>query len=125
MRPPGKGSIPGKHPADGRQFSPEDLDTLRLFALFVGQSIQVVQLQNLLRSRFLHQAVAAELRESGGPETISPDPAQLARIVAKSFYRELTKAGFSPRDIISTATEVISLLHEHLDRHKRRMQRTA
>ncbi len=117
------GVINVKHPADRREFDQVDLDTLRLFALFVGQSIQVAQLQNLLRSRFLQQAVAAELRGiRGGPDKISPDPTQLARIVAKSFYRELTKAGFSPRDIISTATEVISLLHEQLDRHKKRLQ---
>lgn len=119
------GVINVKHPADDRIFGQGDLDTLHLFALFAGQSIHVFQLQNVLRSRYLQQAMAAELKESGAaPGPINPDPSRLARIAAKSFYRELTKAGFSPSDIISTATEVISLLHEHLDRHKKRMDRS-
>ncbi len=118
------GVINVKRPVDGRQFCPADLDTLRVFALFVGQSIQLVQLQNLLRSKFLQLAVAAE-PEATSSGKISPDPARLARLVAKSFYRELTQAGFSPKDIISIAAEVIGLLHEHLDRHKKRLQRRA
>lgn len=112
------GVINVRHPCDGRQFNEQDLASLRLFALFVGQAIQLFQLQNLLRSRFVRQAV----RASEPPAQISPDPARLARIVAKSFYRELTQAGFSPRDILNTATEVIGLLQEQLARHKRRLE---
>lgn len=114
------GVINVKHPADGRELSSQDLDTLRLFALFVGQAIQLFQLQGLLRSHFVRQAVAAQ----SAPGKLSPDPAQLARIVAKSFYRELTQAGFSPRDILNTATEVIALLQEQLARYRQRWQRT-
>jgi hypothetical protein len=44
----------------------------------------------------------------------------VARILAKSFYRELRSAGFSVRQIIHAAAEIVSEVSASLKRHKRR-----
>lgn len=113
------------NPSDNRCFHQADLNLLQVFARFVGKSIHVVQLQNLLNSRFLQHAIAVDARSSGvtSPPSINPDPAKLAKIVAKTVYRELTDAGFSPPDILRTATEVIHLFNQSLEKHKRRVER--
>jgi L-methionine (R)-S-oxide reductase len=116
-------------PVDGRTFTEEDLCLVKLFALFVGKSIHVVQLQNVLRSKLLRYAIASQTVGAGSdPESVpplSPDPERLAKIVAKSIYRELTAGGFSPAQIINVASAVMdelraSLLkdkgHTHADR---------
>lgn len=36
--------------------------------------------------------------------TVAPRPAQMAEIVAKAFYREVTKAGFNTAQIIHAAS---------------------
>ena len=53
--------------------------------------------------------------------TIHPNPTLLAKLVAKSFFRELTKSGFGPNQIIEIATEVLNLLHNTLNKHKQRL----
>ena len=106
-------------------FSPSDLELLKVFALFVGQSIQVFNLQRLSESRLLQMAMVLEQREAGSTKPISPDPAKLAKIVAKTFYRELHEAGFGTSAIIAVATEVLGLLETSLEKHRDRAERHA
>jgi L-methionine (R)-S-oxide reductase len=107
-------------PVDGRTFGQDDLRLMELFALFVGKSIHVVQLQNVLRSRFLRYAVANEQQEPRPePPTVrpvSPDPDRLTRIVAKSMYRELIAGGFSPAQVINVASALMDELRDTLAR---------
>jgi L-methionine (R)-S-oxide reductase len=111
-------------PLDGRTFTEHDLELLNIFALFVGQSIHIVQLQSVLRSRFLQLALALEDKEGRHPDTpLSPDPAHLAKIVAKTIFRELNQGGFSSSQILNVASEVIGLLNEELETHKHRVER--
>ncbi len=110
-------------PEGERRFEPKDLELLGVFALFVGQSIQVFQLQRLSESRVLQMARLLEQRDAGEQAPISPDPARIARIVAKTFYRELRQAGFGTSAIITVATEVLGLLEHHLDKHRARADR--
>lgn len=106
-------------PLDGRTFTEQDLELVKLFALFVGQSIHVVQLQSVLRSRFLQLAMVLEDKEGqAGGVPPSPDPAYLAKIVAKTIFRELTQGGFSASQILSVASEVIGLLNAELEEHQ-------
>jgi L-methionine (R)-S-oxide reductase len=106
-------------PLDGRTFSGQDLELVNTFALFVGQSIHIVQLQSVLRSRFLQLALALEDKEErSGDAPPSPDPAHLAKIVAKTLFRELTQGGFSTSQILNVASEVIGLLNEELEEHQ-------
>lgn len=112
-------------PFNRKQFNRDDLQLLETCALFVGKSLQNAQLQMILRSKFLEFAVVRDLADQDWPETMlsQPNPSKLAKIVAKSFFKELTQAGFSANQIIAIATEVLNLLQEHLIRHKKRLER--
>jgi GAF domain-containing protein len=110
---------------DRQSFKEQDLETLKLFALYIGKSLYIAQMQAILRSRFVELAVVRELAEipSQGAIAIAPNPTKLAKIVAKSFYKELTKAGFGANQIIEIATEVLDLLQNNIDQYKKRLSR--
>ena len=102
-------------PVDGRVLSKDDLRLVNLFALYVGKSLHVVQLQNALNSRLLQYALAREATEAGhlrDGRPVSPDPERLIKLVAKSVYRELRSGGFSPAQIIGVASAVMDELRE-------------
>jgi hypothetical protein len=98
---------------------------LAIFALFVGKSIQAAQLQAVLRSRFAQLALAQSAGKTlgDGVALSSQNPNRVARILAKSFYRELAGAGFSVQQIINAATEILSEVNASLKRHKKRQLR--
>jgi hypothetical protein len=84
----------------------------------------VVQLQNLLKSRFAQLALAKESEALAGAMIPSgQDSGKVAKFVARTFYRELTKAGFGAEQIIDTATEIISLLGAQVRSHSSRSKR--
>jgi hypothetical protein len=100
-------------------FTKHDLNLFSILTLLITKSIQVVQLQNLLNSRFAQMALTRS-----GDKTISEivsgsaqNPNNIARILAKSFYREMTNAGFNFNQIIYAASEVISELSSSLRKH--------
>lgn len=116
------GVVSVSSPRSRRPFETQHLSLLEIVAPFIGKSNQVVQLQNLLKSRFIQQSLI-----KGTGETISEllvsagrHPDQMARTVAKAFYREMNKAGFSSGQIIDAATEIISELSHSLQRHRKR-----
>lgn len=116
------GVVSASGPRNRRPFEMRDLRLLEIVAPFIGKSHQVSQLQNLLKSRFIQQSLI-----NGTEETISEllvsagrHPDQMARTVAKSFYREMNKAGFSSGQIIDAASEIISELSHSLQRHRKR-----
>lgn len=119
------GAINLSEPMSGLPFTGRDGELLDVLALFVGKSIQVFQLQKLAESRVLQMAEVLRRREDSGPETapICPDPARIAKLVAKNFYRELAAAGFGPNAIIAVSSQVLSELNENLQRHRSRRAR--
>lgn len=103
--------------ADEREF-----DALTLFA---GKAVQAAQLSFLLESEFARRAVQAE---GGNPlaQVLASglgQPAQLARMLAKSFYREMKAAGFGDDQIVGAAGEIIDQLSSSLRKHGRRIGR--
>lgn len=117
-------------PRDSRDFSHDDLSLLIIVALFIGKSIQVAQLQALLKSRFARHALSDADADGGARTGIDSvlsgaveNPERVARLLAKSFYRELAQAGFGPRHIINAATEIIGLINTHLGRHRERQEK--
>lgn len=109
-------------PVDDRVYTQNDLYMLSTVALLVGKSIQVVQLQNLLNSRFAQLALLQEAHDTVSQSMMqaAQNPARMARSFGKAFYLEMHKAGFDNDHIIKAATEVISLLGEGLQKHKKR-----
>jgi L-methionine (R)-S-oxide reductase len=111
--------------ARGDIFKLADLNLLEVVALFIGKSIQAIQLQNILNSRFAQLALVQEAEKNlgGSLEAALQNPDQVAKILAKSFYKEMTRAGFGSSQIINAASEIISQLSGSLQRHNKRMAR--
>lgn len=106
--------------ADAKAFGNTELRLLEVAALFIGKSIQVQQLQHLLDSRFAQLALLQEARHKVGESVLTAyrNPEDVARILARSFFREMTKAGFEPPQIVGAATELIGQLNKHLQQKK-------
>ncbi|PIL42804.1 hypothetical protein CR105_22085 [Massilia eurypsychrophila] len=100
-------------------FTNADLNLFGMITPLITKSIQVIQLQYVLKSRFA-QIALTKSNESSVRDLISgvlQSPNQIARILAKSFYREMLNAGFNTAQIIFAATEVISELSVSLRKH--------
>lgn len=109
----------------GRPFNLDDLRVLDVIALFVAKSIQVNQLQAVLNSRFAQMALAQEANQTMEKAMgyAGENPNHLAKILAKSFFKEMTKAGFSSTQIIHAASEIIAQLNTSLGKHSKRLER--
>ena len=93
-------------------FDDTDLQLLDALSLFIGKAVQVGQLQKILNSRFAQMALIRDASVAGGGEF--QQPAQLARILAKSFYKEMHRAGFDSGQIVQAASEIIAQLNSSL-----------
>ncbi len=100
-------------------FSESDLKAFRVLGRFATSTIQATQLRSMLHSRFAITALATT-PHSGRDIRVEDihDPEKLSRILAKSFYRELRQMGFSPPQIINSASEIISELSDSLRSRK-------
>jgi L-methionine (R)-S-oxide reductase len=98
---------------DGPAFNHGDLQLLNIIALFVGKSVQVQQLQRLLDSRFSQLALLQEARDQVQDKVrlAYRNPEDAAKILARSFFKEMTKAGFESAQIVNAATELIEQLN--------------
>jgi L-methionine (R)-S-oxide reductase len=98
---------------EGPAFTQADLQLLNIIALFIGKSVQVQQLQRLLDSRFSQLALLQEARDQVQDKVrlAYRNPEDAAKILARSFFKEMTKAGFESGQIVSAATELIEQLN--------------
>jgi L-methionine (R)-S-oxide reductase len=109
---------------NGKSFKPGDLNLLDIVAMFIGKSIQTLQLQSILNSRFTQMALIQEAKQNIGSSLgVLHNPDQIAKIVAKSFYKEMTRTGFGSSQIINVASNIISQLNSNLERHSKRIGR--
>lgn len=112
-------------PKTNRPFNLDDLHLLDVVALFVAKSLQVTQLESVLSSKFAQMALAQEAKSTIGDAMnyVSENPNQLAKILAKSFFKEMSKAGFTATQIIHAASEIITQLNADLSKHSKRLKR--
>ncbi|TCO78852.1 GAF domain-containing protein [Plasticicumulans lactativorans] len=98
--------------ATGR-FGAEGLALAGLLGVLLGVALQTQRLQAVLRSRFAQRALAAELRDDPGMDAVrlGADAERMARVLGRSFFRELQGAGFGRDHILSAATELIGALN--------------
>lgn len=110
------------NPNRREKFVEEDLHAMGVAGAFVGRIIQTQQLQSALVSRFAQMSLV-----DGEKMRIRVDDAQnpekMAKILARSFYREMAGAGFSPAQIIDAASEIISELGKSVRRFSGRVRR--
>lgn len=113
-------------PQGRSQFSEHDLNVLRILSIFIATAIEADRLQKLSVSPFAQIALGQSPDQTIGDIVAHSmgNPGQVSKILAKSFYREMTRAGFDFGQIIGAATEIISELasnvRKHSDRQKRR-----
>lgn len=105
-------------------FLPADLLVAEIAAALIGKSVQVERLQTLVRSRVAQMALAKAEKEVaarlvGG----SGDPARIAKLLARSFYKDLSAAGFGPAQIIQAASEMVDHVTRDVARYRKRMER--
>ncbi len=119
------GVINANTPKKKPNIDKNDLELLSVIALLIGKSIQVIELQNLLESRYAQIALASSREREGVSLKVSirQSPEKISKILARSFFTEMLKAGFGPDHMITTATEIISLLNERLNKHGDRFRR--
>lgn len=98
-------------------FGEDELGLLEVVALLAGKTMQLRQLQGILASRFAQLALlqAAPASPAGYQQ-----PDRIARLLARTFYREMAKAGFSTAQVVQAASEIIAQLNGNLARHGRR-----
>ncbi len=111
-------------PNEGR-FTLSDLNLLETVALFIGKSIQAIQLQKILDSRFAQLALAKEtqINIDNSADILQYHPNQVAKILAKSFYRELSKMGLDSSQIIIAASEIITQLNNNVKLYSKRIEK--
>jgi hypothetical protein len=105
-------------------FDEDDLKLLDTVALLVSKALQVIKLQNILNSLFAQIALAQGVDKIiEDIVSTAPRPDQMARVVSKAFYLEMTRAGLDNAQIVGVASEIISELSKTLRRHSERLQR--
>lgn len=119
------GVLNASDPLGRAAFDPTDLVLAETAALLVARAIQTMRLTQVLDSRFVQMALTLE----GGGDCANMtrlsahEPERVAKMLAKAFYREMHRCGFTPNQIIHAAGEIISELTESLNRHKQRIAR--
>ena len=113
------GVIHAHQPQQRGCFSKDDLILLGILTLLITKAIEVIQLQNILKSRFAQIAMTRSGEQTIGEIVLrsAQNPNHIARILARSFYREMNRAGFSFNQIIYAASEVISELTSSVRKH--------
>lgn len=101
-------------------FDETALCLLQIMASFLGSYLQGRHLRHLLGSRFAQLAL---LQEAGAAPPESSrlayrNPEQVARILARSFFREMHRAGFGSVQILSAASELIGQLNHDIQREQ-------
>jgi len=98
-----------------------DAGALGMLAVQLGLAIEAQGLRQMLASRYAPAALSgrehadAAAREARFLEAVT-HPEKVARIIARSFYRDLRRSGFETKQILVVASELIDNLNEALRR---------
>jgi hypothetical protein len=112
-------------PQDRQPFDEHDLKLLRILGTFVTRSVEADRLEKLVASPFAQATIKRSSDQTIGDIVAQSvqNPSQLSKMLARSFYREMTRAGFNFNQIIGAATEIISELASNVRKHSDRNQR--
>jgi len=68
-------------------------------------------------------ALMQEVKGKLDTAIVYQNPDQVVKILAKSFFKEMSKAGFGSDQIVRAASEIIDQLCVNLQRHTKRAAR--
>jgi hypothetical protein len=94
-------------------FNDVHVEASRVIALLIGKALHLGRLKKVLNSRFAQLALMQHPAQCALQQTIHR-PDAMARVMAKAFYREMAKAGFTAPEITTAATQIISELADDL-----------
>jgi hypothetical protein len=97
----------------------------------IGQTIEVYQIRQFLASRYSSFALCSEAEAEKGETqhfdahllTAVLHPEKVAQLMAKSFYRELRRAGFDTNQVLFVASEIIANLTETIRKTRAKADR--
>jgi hypothetical protein len=121
------GYISASHGGQGRC----EAELFRAHCALVSRAVEFVHMRQMLASRYVSAAAGkAAGGEYGAAQTLDAcvlqsvqNPERIARIIARSFYKDLRKAGFAAKEILLIASEIIGHLNEAF--HKTKAKRAA
>ncbi|MFC6415816.1 GAF domain-containing protein [Massilia varians] len=115
------GVINAANGKDAAAFDEAALCLLQLMASGLGSYLQVRYLRHLLESRFAQLALLQETQADPAPTPVLAyrNPEQVAKILARSFFREMHRAGFGSAQILSAASELIGQLNRDIQQDQR------
>jgi GAF domain-containing protein len=97
-------------PNDDACFDTQDLRIAQVVAALLAKAVQAAQLHKILDSRFAQIALAESDGRHAGIMEKSMAPEKAAHIIAKSLFAQMTRAGFTDKQIIRTASEILEEL---------------
>lgn len=105
---------------DAPAFDEAALCQLQVLASFLGRYLELRHLRHLLDSRFAQLALlqATEEEAADTARLAYRNPEQVAKILARSFFRELHRAGFGSAQILSAASELIGQLNRDIQQEQ-------
>jgi hypothetical protein len=65
------------------------------------------------------EKLAPQAPTADGKSSVALDRSAGARILARSFYKELRSSGYTPRQLLTLSTELIELITQDLQRERR------
>ncbi|MEK7729837.1 MAG: GAF domain-containing protein [candidate division KSB1 bacterium] len=97
-----------------------DAEFFQAVCELLGRAVEFMQMRQMLNSRYALAAASKAARaETGNAQTLDAcvlqsvqNPERIARIIARSFYKDLRKAGFAAKQILLIASEIIGHLSE-------------
>jgi signal transduction protein with GAF and PtsI domain len=110
--------------AQDEPFSESRLMVAAVLSALVARLVQVERLQTMLRSRVAQMTLARE-GARGTPRLAdgTAAPGDIAKMLAKSFYKDLAGAGFEPGQILEAASEIVAQISGDIARYKKRLGR--
>lgn len=110
------GVINAANGKDAASFDQGALCLLQLMAVFLGAFLQVRHLRYLLDSRFAERALLREMEAEPTAMLAYRNPDQVAKILARSFFQEMRRAGFASVHVLSAASELIEQVNRDIQR---------
>ncbi|NIR50948.1 GAF domain-containing protein [candidate division KSB1 bacterium] len=104
-------SIP-KPETSKHEGSPVDTELFAIICAHIGTAVEIQQMHRMLSSQY------ASEQDTLGSHILSAarNPEYAAKIIARSFYKQLRRAGFETKQILVVASEIIDNLNKALCR---------